>query len=113
MSTFYSVIFSSIWLIAVLFAGYQKENERLYEEIKQLKSVDAAGAGGMADKTATAAMFKENQKLLKEIGDLRLAHFILASFPRKDTKSKSLKNNLREGYNWLTSMDLLPFNITI
>ena len=62
-----------------LFLGYQKENERLYEEIKQLKSVDAAGAGGMVDKTATAAMFKENQKLLKEIGHLRLVVVNLTS----------------------------------
>merc|ERR1712150_199208 len=51
-----------------LISGYQKENERLYEEIKMLKS-----EGGIAakDKSATAAMFKENQKLLKEIGNLR------------------------------------------
>ena len=28
------------------------------------------------------------------------------------TKSKSLKNTLRKGCNWLTSMDLLPSNLT-
>ncbi|XP_063717626.1 centrosomal protein of 162 kDa-like [Symsagittifera roscoffensis] len=52
-----------------LISGYQKENERLYEEIKSLKS--EGGGGGTREKSATAAMFKENQKLLKEIGNLR------------------------------------------
>ena len=35
------------------------------------------------------------------------------TYSRTVTKSKSLKNALRKGYNWLTSMDLLPSNLTI
>ena len=34
------------------------------------------------------------------------------TYNRTVTKSKSLKNTLRKGYNWLTSMDLLPSNLT-
>ena len=33
-------------------------------------------------------------------------------YTRTVTKSKSLKNTLHKGYNWLTRMDLLPFNLT-
>ena len=58
--------FTDYSLIALI--GYQKENERLYEEIKMLKS---EGGTSAKDKSATAAMFKENRKLLKEIGNLR------------------------------------------
>ena len=34
------------------------------------------------------------------------------TYRRTVTKSKSLKNTLRKGYNWLTSMDLLSSNLT-
>ena len=34
------------------------------------------------------------------------------TYSRTVTKSKLLRNTLRKGYNWLTSMDLLPSNLT-
>lgn len=45
-----------------LMAGYQTENERLYEEMKKLR---------VASKSTEEKMFRENQKLKMDLANLR------------------------------------------
>ena len=42
----------------------------------------------------------------------RSVKWIPITYSRTVTRSKSLKTTLRKGYNWLTSLDLLPPNLT-
>ena len=65
-----------------LIAGYQQENKRLYNELKNVQK---------QQKQTEERMFKENQKLMAEISNLRYkssSSFIKANLYEKQIYSK-------------------------